>query len=508
MKLTFYSESESSLVTDQELVSGTAFTGGVGKSWIAARRIKKMLSVLRRRAAPRLFTIVRRGMATGPDSLMDQAVASAVQDSSSAERLLAEASDASLASVSSTVAAITPEAIALPLGSLPPDMALRAVDTFHMALGLDWWLAIGACTLSIRLALLPMALHGSQQQGKMQGLRAELAPLQARMQSSGGTDHAAADEMRALYERHGVNPMRLLALPLLQLPIFMSFFLGLRRLADHFPDARSGGAYWFVDLSATDTSYWLPAASGLSALALVRLSVPGATAGMNEAEAAQADLMKQVLSGVTLFSLPVAATMPASVLMFWITNNAFSLVYTTALQLTPTRAMLGLGPLPAPADASQRGGGGGGGGYPLDFSGAAKPGSAGAVPHLAAASPLTLPPDRSSVAKAQSMAADTLSDLAAGMADRGKLAEAASMQGRAVALREEAAEASKDEPQAEHLRIALWRLVELQEQAGQLPEAEESLARWERAGGDAATAQERQKALGGGGGDGGGEGVA
>lgn len=469
-------------------------------------------SLLRRGAGRRLLPIVQRGIATGPDassqlaaassasSLKDSVVASGVlvddASSSSVQLLLAETADTSLVSAGSSVASAMPEAIAIPLGSMPPDLALRAVDTFHMALGLDWWLAIAACTLSIRLALLPMALHGSQQQAKMQGLRAELAPLQARVQSSGGTDHAAAAEMHALYERHGVNPMRLLALPLLQLPIFMSFFLGLRRLADHFPDAHSGGAYWFVDLAATDTSYWLPAASGFSALTLVRLSVPGPTAGMNEAEAAQADLMKKVLSGVTLFSLPVAASMPASVLVFWITNNAFSLVYTSALQLTTTRAMLGLGPLPAPADLRPRAGSGGGG-YPLDFSGAAKPGSGGAVRDLAAANPLTQPPDQSSVSKAQSMAADTLSELAAGMAGRGELAEAASMQGRAVALREEAVAASTDELQSEHLRHALWRLVELHEQAGQHAEAKEILARWQRAGGDAEAAEKRRAGLGG-----------
>ena len=95
------------------------------------------------------------------------------------------------------------------------------------------------------------------------------------------------------------------------------------------------------------------------------------------------------------------------------------------------------------------------------------------------------------------MAADTLSELAAGMAGRGELAEAASMQGRAVTLREEAAAASTDELQSEHLRHALWRLVELHEQAGQHAEAKEILARWQRAGGDAEAAEKRRAGLGG-----------
>ena len=297
--------------------------------------------------------------------------------------------------------------------------ALRVVDTVHHSFGLDWWLAIACTTVSIRLALLPMAVHGSQQH-KMQGLRSELAPLQARVQASGGTDHVAAAEMHQLYERNGVNPMRLLALPLLQVPIFMSFFLGLRRLAEHFPDAHVGGAYWFVDLGATDNTYWLPAASGLSALALVRISVPGPTAGMNEAEAAQADLMKKVPSGATLFSLPVAASMPSSVLMFWITNNAFSLAYTSQLQLSPTRSSLGLGPLPGPADFRQGGTTSAPGTYPLDLSGMAKP-------PVVDNSPL----EPNEVTRAKGMAANTLAGLAQSMADRSELPEAISMQSRA-----------------------------------------------------------------------------
>ena len=67
---------------------------------------------------------------------------------------------------------------------------------------------------------------------------------------SGGTDQQAAQEMQALYAKHNISPMNLLALPLLQLPVFMSFFLGLRRLTESFPDAHAGGAYWFVDLGA------------------------------------------------------------------------------------------------------------------------------------------------------------------------------------------------------------------------------------------------------------------
>ena len=141
------------------------------------------------------------------------------------------------------------------------------------------------------MALLPIALRGTQQQAALQGLRADLQPLQARIQASGGTDAAAVEELRALYARHGVSPFNVMLLPLAQLPIFMSFFLGLRRLADSFPTAHEGGMYWFVDLGARDESFYLPIASGLTALALVRLSIPGAPAGASAEETQQVERM-------------------------------------------------------------------------------------------------------------------------------------------------------------------------------------------------------------------------
>ena len=153
-------------------------------------------------------------------------------------------------------------------------------------------------------------MRATRMQGVMQGLRAELQPLQARVQASGGTDAAAVNELSALYARHGVSPFSVMLLPLAQLPIFMSFFLGLRRLADTFPSAHEGGLFWFVDLGARDESFYLPAASGLSALALVRLSIPGAPAGASAEEAEQVERMKLLMSGLTLVSLPVASTMP------------------------------------------------------------------------------------------------------------------------------------------------------------------------------------------------------
>ena len=56
--------------------------------------------------------------------------------------------------------------------------------------------------------------------------------------------------------------------------------------------------------------------------------------------------MKRVLLAVTAVSFPVACQMPASVLLFWCTNNLFSMVYTGALQTAAVKAALGIAQMP------------------------------------------------------------------------------------------------------------------------------------------------------------------
>lgn len=355
------------------------------------------------------------------------------------------------------------------LGSWPPDLALHGVDSLHTVFDLPWWGAIAGLTVLTRIFLLPFALQGSRQQATMQAIRGELAPLQARVQASSGQDLAAGQAMQDLYDKHGISPMRMLTLPFAQLPIFMSFFIGLRRLAESFPDAHTGGLAWFVDLGATDPIFVLPLASGISAFGLVRLSMPTPTAAMGHAEAENMLRMRMIISGVTLVSIPVACTMPASVLVYWLTNNAFSLAYTASLRAPALRAVVGLPPLDD-----------GGGPYVPPPPGSTPPPAE--APYVASGGP--------TLGEAQVLATNSLTSLASSLSAAGKHRDAVAMQERALALCEDVL----GEVHASS-RDVRWRLAELHEAAGDLPAAIDAVAAWERAGGEAAEAARRTEEL-------------
>lgn len=54
-----------------------------------------------------------------------------------------------------------------------------------------------------------------------------------------------------------------------QIPVFLSFFWGLQKIADYVPDYNQGGALWFHDLTVADPTLALPVISS----ALMVLSV-------------------------------------------------------------------------------------------------------------------------------------------------------------------------------------------------------------------------------------------
>lgn len=177
-------------------------------------------------------------------------------------------------------------------------------------------------------------------------------------------------------------------------------------------------------------------------------------------------LMKLLISGLTLVSFPVATSMPFSVLLFWLANNTFSFGYTSALLFGPTRAALGL----PPRDLAP---------------------SPGSPAELASTASLAMAASGEEVGRAQLAAATSLASLADSMAEGGELEGAVAMQQRALNLSEESHGDAH-----EHTLRARWRLAELQERAGLAEEARANLERWREAGGDAAIAEERIARLG------------
>lgn len=237
-------------------------------------------------------------------------------------------------------------AVAVTLGHWPSDYILRILDMTHSVTGLEWWQSIIFVTIAVRATMFPLALTAIRNSKNMQLAQPEMLKLKSRYdaipaaQKTQEAQLAFAREMKALYAKYDFSPFRSLSPMLIQIPVFMGMFFGLKRLGDVFPSAVHGGAFWFPDLMANDSTFVLPILTGVTMLVTTEMGF------REQAESAQNATARTVLRGLSASMPVIAAWMPCGVLLYWTTTNVFSLLQSSLFALTPVRAALGIREVP------------------------------------------------------------------------------------------------------------------------------------------------------------------
>lgn len=150
-------------------------------------------------------------------------------------------------------------------GYTPPGLVQSALEFLHVNTHLPWWASIVAATIALRLALFPLAVRMQRNAAKI----ANINPIAAKIHESMtaykriGNKVAEAQEaakLMSLYQQHGVNPLTaLFVMPLIQVPVFISFFFGIKGMTKlPLESMKTGGLYWFTDLTVPDPTYVLP----------------------------------------------------------------------------------------------------------------------------------------------------------------------------------------------------------------------------------------------------------
>ncbi|KAG6921896.1 OXA1L, mitochondrial inner membrane protein, partial [Chelydra serpentina] len=115
-------------------------------------------------------------------------------------------------------------------------------------------------------------------------------------------------ELNLYQKAHDVNPIRGFVVPLVQAPVFVSFFMALREMAAlPVPSMQSGGLAWFVDLTAADPLYILPLAVTGTMWLILEL---GAESGVDNPNL---KVMKTVFRVMPLVILPLTISFPTAV---------------------------------------------------------------------------------------------------------------------------------------------------------------------------------------------------
>lgn len=163
-------------------------------------------------------------------------------------------------------------------GYTPPGLVQTALEFIHNTAHLPWWVSIVAATVALRLTLFPLAIRLQVNAAKLANINPLAQEMHKRMAAYKNIGNKVAEAQEAakllsLYRQHGVNPITsLLVMPLVQIPIFISFFLAIKRMANlPLVSMKTGGIYWFTDLTVPDPTYFLPLLACLTFLSNVEV---------------------------------------------------------------------------------------------------------------------------------------------------------------------------------------------------------------------------------------------
>ena len=230
------------------------------------------------------------------------------------------------------------------------DQAVNLVNHMHDLLGVEYGYAIVATTLCLRMGLFPLMVAAQRTTSRMAHLQPELNALKVQYEKLGTPTRqeqtSFAKNMKALFARYEVKPSRAIMAPLVQLPIFISMFFGLKKMPTIFPDTLSnGGMFWFTDLTVPDPTYILPLVSCCTFVALIEM---GKEQMLMQQRGSQGAFLLNFFRLMAVLSLPVCMNFEASMLVYWVTNNSITVCQTGFLKQPAVRKYFGIWDPPKP----------------------------------------------------------------------------------------------------------------------------------------------------------------
>ncbi|CCH41557.1 Mitochondrial inner membrane protein OXA1 [Wickerhamomyces ciferrii] len=236
----------------------------------------------------------------------------------------------------------------------PPELIQHVLEIVHVSTGLPWWATITITTIGIRALLFPLYVKSSDTMARNSKIKPQLDAIQEEMYTA--TDMAENQKVmlkrKKLLADNGVKTRYLLA-PVLQLPLALGFFSGLRGMANANVDGFSTqGALWFQDLTAADPYLALQCLSAAVIMGFMKL---GGETGAQQFS----PQMQKIMLVLPLVSIPATMSLSSGVVLYFFVNGLFSVLQTTLLRNKAFRHKMGIAdivkPPPADPNAPQKG---------------------------------------------------------------------------------------------------------------------------------------------------------
>lgn len=223
-------------------------------------------------------------------------------------------------------------------GWSPVGMVQNCLEYLHISLDVPWWGAILIGTIVVRAVMFPLVIISQRNTAVMNNNLPEIQLLQMKMsqaRQSGNQLETAryAQEMMAFMKEKGLNPLKNMLVPLAQAPLFVSFFMGLRGMANCPVESMSyGGLWWFADLTVPDQFFILPLITSATMWATIEMGVDG-----GRLEAQNMVMMRYFLRAIPIIMIPFTINFPGAILVYWCSSNFISLLQVGLLKVPAVR---------------------------------------------------------------------------------------------------------------------------------------------------------------------------
>ncbi|KMQ94442.1 mitochondrial inner membrane protein oxa1l [Lasius niger] len=209
----------------------------------------------------------------------------------------------------------------------------------HISLDIPWWTTIVIGTICVRIIIFPLVVKAQKNMIKLSNHMPVITQMQQRMtearQSGDQYESArAATELMQYMKKSDVSVLRNFIVPLVQAPVFLSFFLALRGMANAPVESlKHGGFWWLQDLTIHDPYYIMPIVTSVTMYITIELGADGTdlkTMGM----------LRYVLRALPFVILPFMIHFPGAILTYWASANFISLIQTGLLKVPYIRKAL------------------------------------------------------------------------------------------------------------------------------------------------------------------------
>lgn len=210
------------------------------------------------------------------------------------------------------------ESIGLANGWLwPPNLIQHILEVVHVSTGMPWYATIITCALTLRLALIPLYVKQQDNMAKSANIQTKLKHIEDTMYDKDQAHYAkSAAEIKNVKKDIGLSVLWTTVPTLLQVPLALGFFSGLREMCNYPVDGFTNqGALWFQDLSAADPYLGLQCATAAAFIIYTRWGQDPATKKLMN------PTYQKVMYVLPLLSIPLTMNLGSGVVLYFAING-------------------------------------------------------------------------------------------------------------------------------------------------------------------------------------------